>query len=114
MKKINLLMALMLTLTMTAMAAKIAGTTTLKDLQPTGTSNKKTHKHQQFDLFFDAQSMRYTCRTADNKSTNASDFVVGTELQYQISGDKGKLRTADGKHVDCKVVRVEATSLTQP
>ena len=114
MRKRNIFILLTLTIAMNAMGAKVAGTTTLKDLQPTGTSNKKTHKKQQFDLFFDAQSMRYTCRTADNKSINASDFVVGSELQYQISGDKGKLRTATGKHVDCKIVRVEAMRLTQP
>jgi hypothetical protein len=114
MKKAALLGMLTVTMTMTAMAAKIAGTTTLKDLQPTGTSDKKTHKHQQFDLFFDAQGMRYTCRTADNKSINATDFVVGGELSYEVSGDKGKLKTANGKHLDCKIVRVESTSLARP
>ena len=114
MRKRNLLMVLTLMITMAAMASKIAGTTTLKDLQPTGSTDKKTHKHLQFDLFFDAQHMRYTCRTRDSKSTNATDFVVGSELSYEISGDKGKLKTADGKKVDCTVVRVESTNLTQP
>jgi hypothetical protein len=113
MRKRNLLTVLMLAITMTAMAAKIAGTTTLKDLQPTGQTDKKTHKHQQFDLFFDAQGMRYTCRTNYNKSTNATDFVVGGELRYEVSGDKGKLKTANGKQTECKIVRVESTNLTQ-
>jgi hypothetical protein len=107
-------MLLTLTMAMTAMGAKIAGTTTLKDVQPTGSTDKKTHKHLQFDLFFDAKNMQYTCRSVQNKSMNATDFVVGSELQYQISGDNGKLRTANGKHVDCKIVRVEASSPTQP
>jgi hypothetical protein len=106
-------MLLTLTMAMTAMGAKIAGTTTLKDLQPTGSTDKKTHKHQQFDLFFDAQNMRYTCRTSYNKSTNATDFVVGGELRYEVSGDKGKLKNANGKQVECKIVRVEASGLTQ-
>jgi hypothetical protein len=114
MRKKNLWMALTLTISMTAFASKTAGTTTLRDVQPTGTSDKKTHKHQQFDLFFDGQNMQYTCRTADNKSMNATDFVVGSELHYEINGDKGKLTTANGKHVDCKIVRVESTSLTHP
>jgi hypothetical protein len=114
MRKRNLLIMLTLTITMTAFASKIAGTTTLKDLQPTGSTDKKTHKHLQFDLFFDAQNMQYTCRTGDNKSMNATDFVVGSELRYEISGDKGKLKTANGKQVECKIVRVEASSLAHP
>ena len=114
MTKTNLLMVLTLTITMTAMASKIAGTTTLKDVQPTGSTDKKTHKHLQFDLFFDAQNMQYTCRSVDNKSMNATDFVVGSELRYEISGDKGKLKTANGKQVECKIVRVESAGLTQP
>jgi hypothetical protein len=113
MRKTSLLVMLTCTLAMTAFASKSAGTTTLRDVQPTGTSDKKTHKRQQFDLFFDGQNMQYTCRTPDNKSMNATDFVVGSELSYEINGDKGKLKTANGKHVDCKIVRVEATSLTR-
>jgi hypothetical protein len=114
MRKTNLCIVLTLTITMTAFASKIAGTTTLRDVQPTGSTDKKTHKHLQFDLFFDAQNMRYTCRTGDNKSMNATDFVVGSELRYEISGDKGKLKTANGKQVECKIVRVESAGLTQP
>ena len=114
MRKRNILMLLTLTTAMTAMGAKITGTTTLKDLQPTGSTDKKTHKHQQYDLFFDAQNMKYTCRTSYKKSTNATHFVVGGELRYEVSGEKAKLKTADGKQVECTVVRVEATSPTQP
>jgi len=37
-----------------AFASKIEGTTTLKDFQPAGTTAKKTHKNQQYDLSFAA------------------------------------------------------------
>jgi hypothetical protein len=114
MSKRNLLMVLTLTITMTAFAAKTSGTTTLKDVQPTGSTDKKTKKHLQFDLFFDTQNMQYTCRTPDNKSMNATDFVVGSELQYEINGDKGKLKTATGKQVGCTIVRVQASDMTHP
>jgi len=114
MRNITLWMALTLTITMTAFASKIAGTTTLRDVQPTGSTDKKTHKHLQFDLFFDAQNMQYTCRSEQSKSMNATDFVVGSQVRYEISGDKGKLKTSDGKQVDCKIVRVEASGATQP
>jgi hypothetical protein len=114
MRKRNLFIVLIFTITLTAIASKMAGTTTLKDLQPTGSTDKKTHKHLQFDFFFDAQNMQYTCRTGDNKSLNATDFVVGSELRYEISGDKGKLKTTNGKQVECKIVRVESSSLTRP
>ena len=35
------------------------------------------------------------------------DFVVGTDLKYELDGDKGKLKTTAGKEVKCTVVRVE-------
>lgn len=114
MRKRDLCIVLSLLMTLTAFASKIAGTTTLRDVQPTGSTDKKTHKHLQFDLFFDAQNMQYTCRSVENKSMNATDFVVGSELRYEISGDKGKLKTSTGKQVECKIVRVEASSPTQP
>jgi hypothetical protein len=114
MRKRNILMLLTLTTAMTAMGAKITGTTTLKDLQPTGQTDKKNNKHQQYDLSFDAQNMKYTCRTSSKKSTNASNFVVGGDLRYEVDGQKVKLKTANGKQVECTVVRVEAESKTEP
>jgi len=39
---------------------------------------------------------------------NATDFVVGTQINYQIDGDKTKIKTPEGKQVECKIVRVEA------
>jgi uncharacterized protein YcfJ len=88
-------------------ASKLKGTTTLKDFQPSGSVDKE-HKHQAYDLFFEAQNMQYTCRTNPKKSVNATDFVVGSSVNYEIDGQNGKIRTTQGKQVECKIVRVEA------
>ena len=93
--------------TIPASAAKFKGDTTLKDSQPPGTTDKE-HKHQAYDLSFEAQGKSYTCRTDSGKSMNATDFVVGTQINYQIDGDKTKIKTPEGKQVECKIVRVEA------
>ena len=88
-------------------AKKVEGTTILKDSQPTGTTDKE-HKHQAYDLSFNAAGNLYTCRTSSDKSMNATDFVVGSQMTYQIDGKNAKLKTPEGKEVECKVVRVEA------
>ncbi len=90
-----------------AAADKITGTVTLKDLQTAGVEDKN-HKHQAYDLSFDTEGKSYTCRTASKKSMNATDFVVGTTLRYEIKGDKAKIWSPDDKKVDCRIVRVEA------
>jgi hypothetical protein len=98
--------ALLFVMTLPALAAKITGSTTLKDSQPYGSKDKE-HKHQGYDLFFDAQGKSYTCRTDPNKSMKATDFVVGSQMNYEIDGDETKLRTLEKKEVKCKIVRVE-------
>ena len=85
---------------------KMQGTSVLKDSQPTGTTDKH-HKHQAYDLSFIATGNQYTCRTDSDKSMNATDFVVGSEITYEIDGKKVKIKTPQGKQVECKVVRVE-------
>jgi uncharacterized protein YcfJ len=95
--------------------SKIEGTTTLKDFQPTGTVDKKTHKNQQYDLSFAAMGKLYTCRSVEKESLKATDFVVGSDVQYQINGDKGKVKSAGGKQVECTVMRVaELPAATPP
>jgi len=107
MRKVNTIALFIVTVAITAAAgSKIEGTTALKDFQPTGTIDKKTHKNQQYDLTFVALGKQYTCRTVEKESLKATDFVVGTDVQYQINGDKGKLKNASGKQVECTVVRV--------
>ncbi len=104
-----------LTMTMAITAAagsKIEGTTTLKDFQPAGMTDKE-QKNQQYDLSFVALGKQYTCRTIEKKSLKASDFVVGSDLTYEIGGNKGKLKNATGKKVECTVMRVAEMSASQ-
>ena len=89
-------------------ATKLQGVTKLKDSAPVGMPDKKHKQHQAFDLSFDAAGKAYTCRTDASKSMNATDFVVGSSVNYEVDGQKGKIRTAEGKKVECRIVRVEA------
>jgi len=83
MGKKNTIALFVLAVAITAAAgSKIEGTTTLKDFQPTGTVEKKTHKNQQYDLSFAAMGKLYTCRSVEKESLKATDFVVGSDLQY--------------------------------
>lgn len=93
-------------------ADKVKGTATLKDTQTTGMKDKQ-HKHQAYDLFFNTEGKSYTCRTDSNKSMNATDFVVGTQIRYEIDGDKTKVWSSAGKKVGCRIVRVEAATSPQ-
>lgn len=87
-------------------ASKETGTTVLKDVQPAGTTDKH-HKHQQYDLSLSTTSgTEYTCRTNEKDQIKATDFVVGSNVNYEFKDNKGKLKTSAGKKVDCTVVRV--------
>jgi hypothetical protein len=101
-----ILAAAILSMTLPAVADKIKGDTTLKDSQPFGTKDKQ-HKHQAYDLSFIGQGKSYTCRTDSGKSMNATDFVVGSAINYEINKNKAKIKTPENKQVDCKIVRVE-------
>jgi hypothetical protein len=111
MRKVIITAILVPALALPSLAAKFKGTATLKDTQTSGVKDKE-HKHQAYDLFFDAEGKNYTCRTDSNKSMNATDFVVGTQMRYEIDGDKAKIWSSENKKVECKIVRVEATSST--
>ncbi|MGO8983664.1 MAG: hypothetical protein ACLQFM_02655 [Terriglobales bacterium] len=115
MRKGNLVAVIIMTIaiTITAAASKIEGITTLKDFQPTG-STDKNHKNQQYDLSFAASGKQYTCRTIEKKSLKATDFVVGTDMTYEIGGNKGKLKSTAGKQVACTIVRVADLAPSQP
>ena len=89
-----------------AMAKKEKGTTSLKDVQPAGTTDKN-NKNQQFDFSFDASGMTYVCRTSHKTQVKATDFIVGTNLTYELDEHEGKLKNTSGKQVKCTVVRVE-------
>jgi hypothetical protein len=113
MRKGNSIALFIMMIVITAAAgSKIEGTTTLKDFQPAGTTDKD-HKNQQYDLSFAASGKQFTCRTSEKKSLNATDFVVGSDVKYQIDGNKGKVKNASGKQIECTIVRVADLSAPQ-
>ena len=105
--RIIMIFTISLVLTVSAVAgSKDSGKTTLKDIQPAGTTDKK-HKNQQYDLSFVTQSGKnYTCRTPEKTKMKATDFIVGSDLSYEVNGNKGKVKTSNGKQVNCTIVRV--------
>ncbi|HMK28037.1 MAG TPA: hypothetical protein VK473_00020 [Terriglobales bacterium] len=106
MRKVCAIALLVIMAALTASAgSKEKGTTTLKDLQPAGTTDKN-HKNQQYDLSFATQTKQYTCRTKPKKEVKATDFVVGSDVKYEVNGNKGKVTGSTGKQIDCTIVRV--------
>ena len=95
-----------LSLTLPSFADKFKADTTLKDSQPYGVKDKE-HKHQAYDLSFDAQGKTYNCRTDSSHSMNATDFIVGSPIHVEINNNKAKLRTPANKKIDCEIVRAE-------
>ena len=95
-------------------AKKESGSTTLTNLQPAGTTDKK-HKKQQYDLTFTTPTNDYTCRTNENEKVNATEWVVGSNINYKINGNKGEIKnTQSNKNVKCLVVRVAAAGTAAP
>ena len=88
---------------------KLKGVGPLKDLQPAGTTDKK-HKHQQFDFTFIAAGNQYTCRSKEGDKVKATDFPVGSDITYEVDGEKGKVKSNSGKKVSCTIMRVEGRS----
>ena len=94
-------------------ADKLKGSTTLKDLQPAGTTDSKDHKNQQFDFTFVAAPNEYVCRTDPKTKISATDYVVGSAISYEIDKNKVKLKNTAGKETKCTVVRVEVARAGQ-
>jgi len=89
-----------------AAATKDTGTTTVKDVQPVGTTDKK-RKNLQYDVdFVGSTGMEYTCRTPEKEKMKATDLPVGSQVTYEVKGDKAKLKASSGKETKCTVVRV--------
>jgi hypothetical protein len=89
-------------------AKKESGSSTLKNVEPAGTTDKK-HKKQQFDLTFATSKNEYTCRTNENQKVQATQFVVGSTITYSVNGNKGDVKsTQSGKSAKCTIVRVAA------
>jgi len=110
-KPIALLIVVLFVVTLAAAADKDSGTTTLKDVQPAGTTDKQ-HKKQQFDLSFTTSKNEYTCRTNENQKVKATDFVVGSTVTYKVDGNKGEVKNASGKSAKCTLVRVAPLTTT--
>lgn len=113
MRKLLCMAWLVLFLGSVGMAAnKESGSSTLKDVQPAGTTDKQ-HKKQQFDLTFTSSKNEYTCRTNENQKVHATQFVVGSPITYKVDGNKGDVKsTQSGKGAKCTLVRVAALSAT--
>jgi hypothetical protein len=109
--KVAPLLILMCALTANA-GDKQKGTATLKDLQTTGTTDKK-HKNQQYDFTFVVTSKEYTCRTHEKTKLNATDYVVGDNITYQIDSNKAKIKNTAGKETKCTIVRVQSVASVQ-
>jgi hypothetical protein len=93
-------------LTLPSSADKFKADTTLKESQPYGVKDKQ-HKHQAYELSFDAQGKIYTCRTDSGHSMNATDFVVGSPIHIELNGNKAKIKTPANKKIECEIVRAE-------
>ena len=114
MRRKLLLIPVMVIAMLAVAGTKEKGKTVLKDVQPAGTPSKD-HK-QQYDLIVTSDSGKdYTCRTKPKKDFNAAEFVVGSNVTYEFNGNKGKIKTSEGKDLDCTVVRVaNASSSPKP
>jgi opacity protein-like surface antigen len=95
-----------------AMAASLVQTATLKDLQTVGTTSKK-QKHQQYDLVLDTSTNEYVCRTKLGSSLKPTQFVVGSSLQFKLSGQNGEAANLRGNRAKCAIVRVAAMPMPQ-
>jgi hypothetical protein len=88
-----------------AVAASLTQTATLKDLQTVGSTDKK-QKHQQYDLVIDTPSNEYVCRSRLGSTVKPTQFVVGSTIEFKLSGQNGEAKNSAGKQVKCGIVRV--------
>jgi hypothetical protein len=91
-----------------AFAAKVTEQGTIQDLQPTNFAVAKK-QHQQYDFSIVTSSRSYGCRTAENKTLNATDFVVGSTVTFISNGKNGEVKTPQGKSAKCLITRVADT-----
>src|ERR1700723_1702865 len=96
-----------------AVAANSVEPATLKDLQTVGTTSKK-QKHQQYDLVVDTPSNEYVCRTKLGSSVKPTQFVVGSPLQFKVSGQTGEATNTAGNHLKGAIVRAGAPTPRTP
>jgi len=90
-----------------ALAAKQKNTGIIKDLQPTNFAPAKK-KHQQYDFSIDTVVNSYQCRTSQDHSTNATNFPVGSSVDFIIDGHDAEIKTPTRKSAKCRITRVQA------
>jgi hypothetical protein len=90
-----------------ALAASMVTPATLKDLQTVGSTTKK-QKHQQYDFVLDTPSNEYVCRTKLGSSMKPTQFVVGSNVQFKVNGQKGEVTNSANNKVSCGIVKVVA------
>ena len=95
-----------------APAATTVQMATLKDLQPVGSTTKK-QKRQQYDLVIDTAGNEYTCRSKLGETVKPTQFVVGSTVEFQLSGQNGEATCPEGKRVKCGIVRVATLPAAQ-
>jgi hypothetical protein len=110
MKIHGLLCAAMLLGSGVAHAAKSWDTATLTDVRPLAppSNAKKENKHQQYDLVVTDKGETYTCRYDGKGSFKPTEFPVGSNVRFQLNGQKGEVKNERGdSSAKCKIVRVE-------
>jgi len=90
-----------------AMAAKSKDTGVIRDVQATNFAPAKK-KHQQYDFSIDTVVNSYQCRTSADHSLNATDFPVGTSVDFIINGSNAEIKTPNKKSTKCRITRVAA------
>ena len=105
--------ALMILMATAAWAGKQTETATLQNVEPTNFAVQKK-QHQQYDFTIATAGKSYSCRTPENKSINATDFVVGTQITFISDGKNGQVKTQQGKSAKCLITRVADASAPAP
>jgi hypothetical protein len=95
-----------------ALGAKQIATAKLKDLQPVGSATKK-QKKLQYDFFLDTGNHEYTCRSKLGATVKPTEFVVGSDMQFEINGQNGQVTSPEGKKAKCSIVRVADLTASQ-
>jgi len=99
--------AIIILMTLPAMAAKHKDTGIIRDLQATNFAPAKK-KHQQYDFSIDTANNSYQCRTSQDHSVNATNFPVGSSVDFIVDGKNAEIKTPTRKSAKCQITRVQA------
>lgn len=102
MKKIALIAIITLMGLPVFAAKKVKDTAVIRDVQATAPGKK----HQQYDFTLDTVVNTYQCRTSGDKDVNATNFPVGSSVDFVINGKDAEIRTPTRKSAKCRITRV--------